>query len=176
MRSWDFFLVPYSGDSKGLKVGVHLEFERGEMRFRFGVEGSGVKHAPYGVGGRRDELWKTTCFEFFLAPATGTKYFEINMATSGDWNAYAFDSYRDGMRRAESVKRSPLQEVRASDDSLELRGRFVLSDFPLQGPVALGATAVVEYLDGTKDYWALAHTGDKPDFHIRSSFTALIQE
>jgi hypothetical protein len=47
-------------------------------------------------------------------------------------------------------------------------------DFPLLGPVVLGATAVVEYRDGTKDYWALAHKGEKPDFHVRESFVANI--
>jgi hypothetical protein len=34
----------------------------------------------------------------------------------------------------------------------------------------LGLTAVLENQDGTKSYWALAHHGGKPDFHLRSSF------
>lgn len=176
MRNWTLTLVPYSGNSHGLRVDVHLERSNDEVRFRFRVEGAGVKHAPFGAGSRRDELWKTTCFEFFVGPADQRSYFEINMATSGDWNAYAFDDYRDGMKWAEGVRRSPLQEVRSSNEELELRGVFRLSDFPLVGPVVLGATAVVEYLDGTKDYWALAHKGEKPDFHLRSSFIASIEE
>ncbi len=173
-NDWDFFLVPYSGDSRGLRIGLHAERSGDDVRFQFQVVGAGVKHAPYGVGGRRDELWKTTCFELFLAHPDQRGYFEVNLATSGDWNVYAFDGYREGMRRAEGVARSPLQDVRSSGDRIELRGRLQLKDFPLVGPVVLGVTAVVEYEDGTKDYWALAHKAEKPDFHVRESFTARI--
>jgi hypothetical protein len=174
MRDWDFFLVPYSGDSRGLRVSVHLERAGDELRFRYRVEGNGVKHVPFGAGSRRDELWKTTCFEFFLGRPDESGYFEVNMATSGDWNVYAFDSYREGMRRVEGVKISPLQSVHSGGADLELTGRLSLVEFPLVGPVVLGATAVVEYLDGTKDYWALAHKGEKPDFHVRDSFIAKV--
>lgn len=176
MRDWDFFLVPYSGDSRGLRVSVHLERSGDDLRFRYRIEGRDVKHAPFaaGTGSRRDELWKTTCFEFFLARPGDAAYFEINMATSGDWNAYAFDGYREGMRWAEGIKSSPVRSVRSSDEEIEVEGRLALGDFPLLGPVVLGATAVVEYRDGTKEYWALAHEGEKPDFHVRESFVANI--
>jgi hypothetical protein len=81
------------------------------------------------------------------------------------------------MKRASGVKTSPLKDARPSPprgptSSLELEGVLNLADFPLFGPLVLGASAVMEYQDGAKDYWALAHTGEKPDFHLRSSFTA----
>lgn len=174
MTHWDFFLAPYSGDAHGLRIALHLERSGDVLEFRYQVDGPGVKHAPFGVGNRRDELWKTTCFEFFLAESKSTGYHELNMATSGDWNAYSFDSYREGMKRAEGVQQSPLETVVSRDGSLELKGRIHLHDFQLVGPVVLGATAVVEYLDGTKEYWALAHKGEKPDFHVRESFVAKI--
>jgi len=36
----------------------------------------------------------------------------------------------------------------------------------------LGLSAVLEETDGTKSYWALAHCGEKPDFHDAGCFTA----
>ena len=36
----------------------------------------------------------------------------------------------------------------------------------------LGLSAVLEEKDGTKSYWALAHMGEKPDFHAPGCFTA----
>jgi hypothetical protein len=36
----------------------------------------------------------------------------------------------------------------------------------------LGLSAVLEENDGTKSYWALAHPGDKPDFHAPGCFAA----
>jgi hypothetical protein len=37
---------------------------------------------------------------------------------------------------------------------------------------SLGLSAVLEEQDGTKSHWALAHGGDKPDFHDPACFTA----
>ena len=50
---------------------------------------------------RADELWRTTCFEAFLRPAGGNAYQEWNFAPSGEWAAYDFSGYRDGMAPAE---------------------------------------------------------------------------
>jgi hypothetical protein len=36
----------------------------------------------------------------------------------------------------------------------------------------IGLTAVVEEVDGTKSYWALAHAPGPPDFHNADCFTA----
>ena len=36
----------------------------------------------------------------------------------------------------------------------------------------LGLSAVIEAMDGTKSYWALAHAPGPPDFHNRDCFTA----
>jgi hypothetical protein len=176
MSRWDFFLVPFSGDAHGHRIALHLERNGEEIRFQYRVEGRGIKCALFGQGSRRDELWNTTCFEFFLGVPNSQAYFEINMSTSGDWNVYAFDSYRVGMKRAEGVHASPMKSIRASEAGLELDGQLSLRELPglLVGPVVLGATAVVEYVDGTKEYWALAHKAQKPDFHVRESFVAKV--
>ena len=36
----------------------------------------------------------------------------------------------------------------------------------------LGLSAVLEEVDGTKSYWALAHPEDKPNFHHPDCFAA----
>ena len=54
---------------------------------------------------RADELWQTTCFEAFLEPRAATAYREFNFSPSGDWAAYDFDGYREGM--AERRGRAP---------------------------------------------------------------------
>src|SRR3989337_36218 len=43
--------------------------------------------------GRGDDLWQSTCFELFLR-GDGAAYREYNFSPSGEWAAYAFDSYR----------------------------------------------------------------------------------
>lgn len=119
---------------------------------------------------RRDDLWRHTCFELFAAPRDQTRYLEVNVSPSGDWNAYAFNSYREGM--------APLPIVhfeshcnRRSANELGLRFTLERAAADALGPLhELAVTAVIEHSDGAKSYWALSHTSDRPDFHKRDSF------
>src|SRR5215208_6199567 len=43
---------------------------------------------------RMDDLWKSSCFEFFLAIPNQPEYWEFNMSPSGDWNIYHMEAYR----------------------------------------------------------------------------------
>ncbi|WP_423604253.1 DOMON-like domain-containing protein [Sphingomonas sp. MS122] len=55
--------------------------------------------------GRADGLWRRTCFELFLRRRGEEGYFEFNFSPSGEWAAYRFDRYREGM--AEPVVATP---------------------------------------------------------------------
>lgn len=127
---------------------------------------------------RRDELWKNTCFEIFVGSTDEPSYIEMNLSPSGDWNVYAFDQYRTAMRPAQDphppllrVERTQVGDVyewhgslRPVDSSGELRQL-------LNSPgLVMGATAVLEYKTGEREYWALVHAGRQPDFHLRESF------
>ena len=117
---------------------------------------------------RADGLWKTTCFEAFLRPVGEQSYREWNFAPSGEWAAYDFADYREGGANAE-VGAPPY--VRMEDNLIWWAlGATIALDAARQWE--LGLSAVLEEKDGTKSYWALAHTGDKPDFHAPGCFTA----
>jgi hypothetical protein len=111
-----------------------------------------------------DNLWQHTCFEFFVRDERSGAYVEFNLSPSGEWAAYAFDAYRDGMRRLDGA---PRLASRRSGDT------FVL-DAVLPAQMMAGAdfalSAVVEALDGTLSYWALRHPSGQPDFHHRDAF------
>lgn len=117
---------------------------------------------------RADELWTSTCFEAFLRETGGETYQEWNFAPSGQWAAYGFASYRDGMAELE-VGAPPY--IRMEDN---------LTWWALGATIAVEAgkswdfnlTAVIEERDGTKSYWALAHAPGKPDFHSPDCFVA----
>lgn len=48
---------------------------------------------------RADEIWKATCFEWFLKfpSLEKNKYWEFNAAPDGRWNFYELQSYRMGL-------------------------------------------------------------------------------
>ena len=118
---------------------------------------------------RRDELWRTTCFEAFLGVHGQDGYREWNFAPSGDWAAYDFSGYREGMAEAE-IGSPPY--IRMEDNlTWWTLGATIATDAACR--FELGLSAVLEEKDGTKSYWALAHPSvDKPDFHHRDCFAA----
>jgi hypothetical protein len=112
--------------------------------------------------GRKDELWKHTCFELFISTDDG--YREFNFATSGQWASYSFSGYRQEMMPAKEE---------AWLVCLEGRGSYLDLGFVVDLPPSadrIGLSAVIEDVDGEKTYWALAHPSDKPDFHHPDSF------
>jgi hypothetical protein len=117
---------------------------------------------------RADELWKTTCFEAFLRPAGEDAYREWNFAPAGNWAAYDFTGRREGKAWAE-VGSPPY--IRMEDNfTWWTVGATIAVDADREWE--LGLSAVLEEKDGTKSYWALAHTGVAPDFHDPDCFVA----
>ena len=118
---------------------------------------------------RADELWKATCFEAFLKPADQVGYREWNFAPRGNWAAYDFETYREGMDKAD-VENGPY--IRMEDNFTWWSvGATIAVDAGTSWH--LGLSAVIEEKDGTRSYWALAHcNADKPDFNLSDCFVA----
>ncbi len=134
----------------------------------FRIDGERVVIPGWLTPARADGLWNSTCFEFFLRVPGVESYYEFNFSPSGLWAAYAFDGYRKGMRALELAV-EPHVEVDPVRP-LDLRVALDLSDTP-NVPMLASISAVIEELDGTMSYWALAHApGDNPDFHHPDCF------
>jgi hypothetical protein len=121
---------------------------------------------------RSDELWQHTCFEAFIRTGNDDPYFEFNFAPSTQWAAYRFDAYRAGMSPAPGIN-PPGISVKADTSSFVLLATLALdglTDFPGDGPLRLGLSAVIEETSGRKSWWALAHPPGRPDFHHRDCF------
>ena len=126
---------------------------------------------PGWVGRKRaDELWRTTCFEAFIA-RPGGGYVEINLSPSGLYAVYGFSGYREGM--------VPLAGVETRGRVREHgEGRLMLTTtldldrlgLPIDQPWRIALSTVIETTDGAISYWALVHPSDKPDFHHPDSF------
>lgn len=144
------------------------------LRLRWRMEGAGKLVVPAFAGkGRADELWKTTCFEAFIRPDGSDAYVEINLSPSERWNAYDFASYREAMAER-PFPREPECTMRAGEQLAIFDAAVPVAGLP-QLPAALGFSAVIEEEGGIISYWALAHRGEKPDFHDPACFTARLE-
>lgn len=135
-----------------------------------------------GVGrARRDELWKSTCFEIFLAAPNQTNYVEANLATNGDWNLYFFTNYREAMRPAAGAEIALLNFTKSAEQ-IDLSARIEWSNTRATNAaskeaaifsaatIELAASVVLDWGADGVEYWALKHVAERPDFHRRESF------
>ncbi len=143
-----------------------LHYSTDGLILEFGViAANSLRFAEFGGSKRRDELWRTTCCEVFLAKESGA-YVEFNLSPSGNWAAYQFNSYREGMTDLEL----PFEpEISVTPSSSHF---FLYAELPFLGDeyARLSLSAVLEEIDGTKSYWALNHPAGPPDFHHRDCF------
>lgn len=118
---------------------------------------------------RVDELWKTTCLEVFVAAekSNTSPYVEINCSPNGNWNAYSFSSYRQGMTPSSHIT-VRLKERAAEGADAHFRIE-IHSPQPLSSH-CVGLSAVIEFIDGEKSYWALQHPKPQADFHDKNGW------
>ena len=150
-------------------IEVHAERTADGVSLHYRLNGDlGNVLMPPLAAGRRDELWRHTCFEAFLR--TANPYYEFNLSPSCEWAAYRFDKYRERMTLA--ALDSPRIAVVGTDGfasgmSLDLNG---IADLPADTIWRIGLSAVIEEANGRLSYWALAHPPGKPDFHHPDCF------
>jgi len=172
-RSFSLQPFPFANALDDVRIAGDVVRRAGAFGVRFTISGrlGGLAiPAPSPVPARRDRLWESTCFEFFLAFGDSPRYWEFNLSPSGCWNVYSFSAYREGMRVEEAFTALPF-DVAMGEDSLALGlemdlERIVRAD----RPVDVAVSAVVRRMDGSASYWALKHCGPQPDFHLRESF------
>ena len=150
--------------------------EHGKLRLVYRMLGNAEHVAarmlpPFERPRRRDELWRHTCCELFVRDADGDGYVELNFAPCGDWAAYRFTGYRDGMHPLETAA----PEIALERSPTALLVSVTLPDwaFAALDGRRIGVASVVETREGLS-YWALAHPPGRPDFHHADSFAATL--
>ncbi|MEH6789674.1 DOMON-like domain-containing protein [Parasphingorhabdus sp.] len=124
--------------------------------------------------GRTDNLWQHSCFELFLKDPRAERYCEYNFSPSGDWAAYGFTGYREGMTPL-ALATAPEIFLDFSDTHIGLEAGFAVPDDWRQIDLEAGLSAVIELQRGEKSLWALAHPEGKPDFHHQDCYGLRIE-
>ena len=170
MKSQGFSLIPFPSASPlpGVKITGTVDRRGSVLYLRYdliGLIGSIAIPAPAATPARKDGLWKETCFELFLRLGKSDRYWEFNFSPAGHWNAYKFETYRQGMQEEQAFASLPFS-VQSHPDGLNLSveldlEKIILRDHALKA----GISAVVRSAGGDCTYWALTHPGTQPDFH-----------
>ena len=181
MTIQSFSLIPFPDpDTPNIKIKGQVARQNNLLTIHYALAGKieGIflpspSHNPT----RKDDLWKTTCFEFFLAIKDLPQYWECNISPSGDWNVYHMDAYRRfGFREETSIQQLKF-ETRRTKNGLMLDAAMDLNPIIRVGQILeVGVTAVIQTKEGSETYWALTHPAPEADFHLRESFILQMAE
>ncbi len=117
-------------------------------------------------------LWQHTCFEMFVGVPGATPYYEFNFSPAGDWAAYRFEAYRQGMAAALPAPVPHLQAYHHAE-RLELSATVhvgALAELAEAPVLRIALAAVIQDAAGELSYWSLRHAAGKPDFHHADGF------
>jgi hypothetical protein len=147
----------------------------GGLALTYRIAGAGaLRIPPPAVPAATDELWRHTCCEAFIATVDRSDYLEFNLSPSGCWAAYRFTGYRE-RDSGWLPPAAPTIAVRRDGNALELAATLPAALLPNGATPELSLTVVVEDLAGALSYWAPAHVGERPDFHLRAAFTLRLE-
>lgn len=136
---------------------------------------------PLSPPNRSHDLWKNTCFEWFLKTnSASSKYWEFNASPTGSWNFYELESYRAPLKESgllmNSTFHSKLTPANSSGDStysFTFQGELnpILFDFRKDSiAIQMAITSVIKWKSDQVSYYSLQHPKEKPDFHAPEGF------
>ncbi|ACC80128.1 DOMON-like domain-containing protein [Nostoc punctiforme] len=175
MNNQTFSLQPFPSTESmpNLKIAGNISRNGNQFAIHYLLEGDLKEIAialPSNTPSRKHELWKETCFEFFLGIKNSQQYWEFNLSPSGHWNVYRLDGYRQGMQKETAFENLPIN-VQNQADSLALALNVDLDKIiSVEQAIEVAITTVIKDRDGKVTYWALTHRGTEADFHLRDSF------
>ncbi len=179
MRDRQFKLKPFSPTQapSNLELNTRISQDQQQLKITYQLHGDLAQlllPTPTGQPQRKNDLWQTTCFEFFLAVFNAPEYWEFNLAPTGDWNVYSFYQYRRNMKEANNFSNLPLRILNHDSSRYELQTEINLHSI-IAGNISLeiALTTVIADKNSNVSYWAINHPGSEADFHRRDGFILL---
>ncbi len=163
-------LTPYSPSQ--YKVEADIKKEAKSLVCNFFVKGEMSTldlTTPKSENKRLDNLWKFTCFEFFLKNKKQKSYIEFNANLSSQWNLYHFDDYRIGMKEHQ-YDYNPKVYHHLEKDSLSIDISLPFFDDSYNFGTL---TCILIDNTGKQNFFAPMHADLKPNFHDQKSFIDL---
>jgi len=155
-------LTPYKQSSK-VKIISTLEQNKNLLHLTFKLSGD-IKHYKFPKTKkqeRKDELWKESCFELFLATEDEEAYYEFNFSPTLAWNSYRLEYYRAEPKKIDEVE---LIEFEVKQTKETLLVEITLDVQTLKFDTYNLATILLNKQE-EREFWSLKAKGDTPDFH-----------
>ncbi|MEY4616047.1 MAG: hypothetical protein RJB66_1007 [Pseudomonadota bacterium] len=182
-------LIPFQSSLTTLKFETDSKISGQNLEITYKLSGAleniNLLHNFPSKKNRKNELWKDTCFEWFIGSKTNSQYWEFNASPSGEWNFYQLDDYRKNLTECEHIGADDInfssQSLNEDKCNYSFKMNIALNSLLRAQPNliadgALALTAVIRTNLGATDYYSLKHPSEKPDFHNRTGFIIPLKE
>ena len=172
MQTFNLIVYP-GGDTPKIQITGEIDRVENVLSLHYAVHGEieNILLPASTTPTRKDDLWRATCFEFFIALPGCPEYWEFNMSPSSEWNVYRMDAYRQvNMREETIICQLPFEFQKDAGGYLLDISVDLNSIIQPKQSLQVGITAIIQTKDESETYWALAHPGIHADFHLRDSF------
>lgn len=163
-------LKSYAYSSK-MMVNSHLEIKKKSVSLSFTLQGVLAEYSFEETKNRQraNELWRTTCFELFLASRENEDYYELNFSSSLAWNLYHLSSYRADVQEVQ-VLSEPTIRINKQENQFQICLELELEELCLEQFNLYNVASILLTKENERTFWSVKHEKDVPDFHHRSNF------
>ena len=122
---------------------------------------------------RANELWKATCFELFMNNYSSTKYYEINISPSTQWNSYQFTSYKKEMIESH-IFSTPTIRSQQQNNGYNLSFEMDFTESIFEKKLLINCAVILLDNKGVRYFYSINRRKELPDFHDREYFELLL--
>jgi len=160
-------LTPYKQNSN-IKIISTLKQNKNLLHLTFKLSGDleNYKLPKTEKEERKDELWRVSCFELFLATEEDEAYYEFNFSPTLAWNSYRLEYYRAEPKKIDEVELIEF-EVKRTQETLLVE---IVLDVQRVKFNSYNLATILLNNQEEREFWSLKAKGDTPDFHSRLEF------
>ena len=153
-----------------IKIEAEIEIKNQKLYLQFSLLGSTDIYTfeSFKAIKRADNLWEKSCFELFIANRISNAYWEINISSTGEWNLYQFDAYKQGMREIE-LTTQPLIQTQQDQDSFTISFELDIAELNLSDSLNINLATILLTKENSRTFWTI-NPVEKPDFHNQNGF------
>jgi len=172
MRQKTFILKNHRKEQKEIEIKASFETTDNTIKASFEITGD-ISNYIFNHPSRqtrKNELWKETCFELFLAHKNSSEYYEANISPSTEWNFYNFSDYKTDMKEKKDIYAPLISSVKMVDKysiSFEFEFNAIRSN------LSFNLCVILLDKEGIRDFYSIHRKKENVDFHDREYWSLL---
>ena len=166
MKKEIFILKNHNEKEKDIEIKATLEIKEKKLKGNFEITGE-IENYLFDnqqKQSRKNELWKRTCFELFIAKQNDFHYYELNMSPSTEWNFYSFLDYKQEMIEEKSISEPSIQ-ISQTPKGYLFSFNFELYTNVLEDNFMFNLAVILLDTKGVRHFYSIHRRREKVDFH-----------